>query len=75
MALIPVAPRPLRLLPPRSFQNNPDCLVIAGDPVVAGLSDSQRTPGNTVHYHPWCWSQTIELLKETIPKLSRVAVF
>jgi putative ABC transport system substrate-binding protein len=56
----------------------PIVFLTAGDPVVSGLVDSLARPGGNVTgfttISPVIVGKRLELLKETVPKLSRVAV-
>ncbi len=56
----------------------PIVFLSAVDPVAAGLVDSLARPGGNLtgltHFAPALSGKRLELLKETIPKLSRVAV-
>ena len=56
----------------------PIVFLSAVDPVAAGLVDSLARPGGNLtgltHFAPALAGKRLELLKETIPKLSRVAV-
>ena len=56
----------------------PIVFIAAADPVVAGLVDSLARPGENITgfttISPVTLSKRLELLKETIPKLSRVAL-
>ena len=57
----------------------PIVMVAAGDPVASGLVDSLARPGGNItgltNISPDLAGKRLELLKETVPKLSRVAVF
>jgi putative ABC transport system substrate-binding protein len=69
----------LRLLPAAEEATTiPIVMVAGGDPVTTGLIASFARPGGnitglTVH-HPELSGKTLELLKETLPHLSRVAL-
>jgi putative ABC transport system substrate-binding protein len=56
----------------------PIVFFIAGDPIEAGLIDSLARPGGNItgftNIAPELAGKRLELLKETVPKLSRVAV-
>lgn len=62
----------------KTTRTNPIVFLSAVDPVAAGLVDSLAQPGGNIsgltHIAPALAGKSLELLKETIPKLSRVAV-
>ena len=57
----------------------PIVMAAAGDPVASGLVDSLARPGGNItglsQMNPELAGKRLELLKEIVPKLSRVAVF
>ena len=78
VAVIVVTASQSALAAKNATQTIPIVFLLAGDPVVAGLVNSLARPGGNITGFTTIATvlagKRLELLKETIPKLSRVAV-
>jgi putative tryptophan/tyrosine transport system substrate-binding protein len=77
--IIVTAVTPDALAAKNATKTIPIVMAAAGDPVVSGLVDSLARPGGNITglspMNPELAGKRLELLKEIVPKLSRVAVF
>ncbi len=69
---------PAALAAKRATQSIPIVVPVMGDPVDSGLVLSLAHPGGNLtglsNLAPELWTKRLELLKETVPKLSRIAL-